>query len=50
MLGAIAAAKRKNDRIDAAKVADCLRATFFPSATWLRRRFAIAGGFSATAT
>jgi transposase len=30
MLRAIAAAKRKNDRIDAAKIADCLRCDFLP--------------------
>jgi transposase len=28
MLRAIAAAKRKNDRIDAGKIADCLRCDF----------------------
>jgi transposase len=30
MLRAIAAAKRKNDRIDASKIADCLRCNFLP--------------------
>jgi transposase len=30
MLRAIPAAKRKNDRIDAAKLADCLRCDFLP--------------------
>src|SRR3974377_1418374 len=30
MLRAIAAAKKKNDRIDAAKIADCLRCDFLP--------------------
>ncbi len=30
MLRAIALAKRKNDRIDAAKIADCLRCDFLP--------------------
>ncbi len=30
MLRAIAAAKRKNDRIDADKIADCLRCDFLP--------------------
>ena len=30
MLRAIAAAKRKNDKIDAAKIADCLRCDFLP--------------------
>jgi len=32
MLRAIAAAKKKNDRIDAAKIADCLRCDFLPEA------------------
>jgi hypothetical protein len=30
MLRAIAAAKRKNDRVDAGKIADCLRCDFLP--------------------
>src|SRR6202012_1914110 len=30
MLRAIAAAKRKNDRIDASRIADCLRCDFLP--------------------
>src|SRR5260370_37670781 len=30
MLRAIAAAKKKNDRIDASKLADCLRSDFLP--------------------
>jgi len=30
MLRAIALAKKKNDKIDAAKIADCLRCDFFP--------------------
>src|SRR5260370_17983508 len=30
MLRAIAAAKKKNDRIDASKLADCLRCDFLP--------------------
>ena len=30
MLRAIAAAKKKNDRIDAHKIADCLRCDFLP--------------------
>ena len=44
MLRAIAAAKKKNDRVDAAKIADCLRCDFLPecymasSATRERRR------------
>jgi hypothetical protein len=48
MLRAIAAAKRKNDRIDAGKIADCLRCDFLPSATWHRPRSGIGGGFCAT--
>jgi len=32
MLRAIAAAKKKNDRIDASKICDCLRCDFFPEA------------------
>ena len=42
MLRAIAAAKKKNDRIDAAKIADCLRCDFLPechmAATAIRDR------------
>jgi transposase len=42
MLRAIAAAKRKNDRIDAGKIADCLRRDFLPeyhmTSTAIRRR------------
>jgi hypothetical protein len=30
MLRAIAAAKKKNDKIDARKIADCLRCDFLP--------------------
>jgi transposase len=30
MLRAIAAAKKKNDRIDASKICDCLRCDFLP--------------------
>jgi len=30
MLRAIAAAKKKNDKVDAAKIADCLRCDFLP--------------------
>jgi transposase len=44
MLRAIAATKKKNDRIDAGKIATASVATFFPSATWFRRRFAIDAG------
>ncbi len=36
MVRAIAAAKKKNDRIDASKIADCLRCDFLPNATWPR--------------
>ena len=50
MLRAIAAAKKKNDRIDAGKICDCLRAIFCRSATWPRRRFANGGARCATAT
>ena len=42
MLRAIAAAKKKNDRIDANKIADCLRCDFLPecymAATEIRER------------
>src|SRR6266478_7263295 len=42
MLRAIAAAKKKNDRIDAGKIADCLRCDFLPEChTWHPRPFAI---------
>jgi len=50
MLRAIAAAKKKNDRIDAGKICDCFAAIFFPSATWPRPRFANGGARCATAT
>ena len=46
MLQAIAAAKRKNDKIDASKIADCLRCDFLPESYMMptemrdRRRFA----------
>jgi hypothetical protein len=36
MLRAIAAAKKKNDRIDAGKIADCLRCDFLPELSGLR--------------
>ena len=39
MLRAIAAAKKKNDRIDASKICDCCDAIFSRSATWPRPRF-----------
>ena len=42
MLRAIAAAKKKNDRIDASKIADCLRCDFLPecymASTQIRER------------
>ena len=41
MLRAITAAKRKNDRIDAGKIADLLRVNLLPEATWRRKRFEI---------
>jgi transposase len=50
MLRAIAAAKKKNDRIDANKICDCLRAIFCLSATWPQPRFASGGARSGTAT
>src|SRR6266700_1018504 len=40
MLRAIAAAKKKNDRIDAGKIADCLRCDFLPECHWPPPRFA----------
>ena len=39
MLRAIAAAKKKNDSIDAGKIADCCAAISFQSATWRQPRF-----------
>ena len=50
MLRAIAAAKKKNDRIDAARSATACAAIFFPKATWPRPRFASAGARCAIAT
>jgi transposase len=50
MLRAIAVAKKKNDRIDAKKIADCLRCDSCRSATWPRRRFANGGARCATET
>jgi transposase len=38
MLRAIAAGKRKNDRLDARKIADLLRCDYFRSVTWLHGR------------
>jgi transposase len=37
MLRAIAAAKRKNDQIDASKIADCLRCDFLPESHMMPR-------------
>lgn len=48
MLRAIAAAKNKNDKIDAAKIA--CAATFCPSAIWHPPRSATDAGFCGTAT
>jgi hypothetical protein len=50
MLRAIAAAKKKNDTIDASKIADCLRCDFLPechmASTAIRdRRRAVPGDF-----
>jgi hypothetical protein len=48
MLRAIAAAKKKNDKIDASKLADCLRCDFLPGVIWLPRRSATGDGCCAT--
>jgi transposase len=37
MLRAIAASKKRNDRIDAGKIADCLRCDFHPNANGIHR-------------
>ena len=50
MLRAIAAAKKKNDRIDANKICDCLRCDFCRNATWRRRRSANGDALCAIAT
>ena len=44
MRRAIAAAKKKNDRIELARLPTARGATFWPSAIWLRRRFEIGEG------
>jgi len=44
MLRAIAASKKKNDRIDASKIADCLRCDFLPECHMVRQRFETAAG------
>src|SRR5215472_15061459 len=50
MLRAIAAAKKKNDRIDASKICDCLSVIFCRNVTWPRRRFANGGARCGIAT
>src|ERR1700737_5469999 len=50
MLRAIAAAKKKNDQIDASKIADCLRCDFLPECIWHRPRSGTAGGRCAIAS
>jgi transposase len=50
MLRAIAAAKKKNDRIDAGKIADCLRCDFLPECHMASPPFAIDAEPCATAT
>ena len=42
MLRAIAAAKKKNDQIDAGKIADCLRCDFLPECHMMPERCGIA--------
>jgi hypothetical protein len=49
MLRAIALAKKKNDRIDAGKIADCLRCDFLRNAIWLPPRFGTGAAACATA-
>jgi transposase len=50
MLRAIAMAKKKNDRIDAGKIADCLRCDFLRSVTWSQPRSANGAELCAIAT
>jgi transposase len=50
MLRAIAAAKKKNHRIDAGKICDCLRYDFLPESYMASTRFASAGARCAIAT
>jgi len=50
MLRAIAAAKKKNDRIDANKICDCLRCDFLPGLHMARRRFVNGGARCAIVT
>ena len=49
MLKAITASKKKNDKVDARKIADLLRMICCRSATWRRGRRAICGEYCATA-
>ena len=49
MLRAITAAKRKNDRIDAGKIADCLRCDFLPECHMASTEISAAGRQTATA-
>jgi hypothetical protein len=50
MLRAIAAAKKKNDRIDAAKIADCLLRDFLPQCHMAPTEIRAGVGFFANAT
>jgi hypothetical protein len=50
MLRAIAAAKKKNDRIDAARLPTACAATFCRNATWPPQRFGIDAGRCAIGT
>ena len=50
MLRAIAAAKKKNDRIDASKIADCLRCDFLPECHMVSLRFGSDAGRCAIAS
>jgi hypothetical protein len=50
MLRAIAAAKKKNDQIDASKIAGCLRCGFLLECPWQGPRFAIDAEPCATRT
>ena len=50
MLRAIAAAKKKNDRIDAGKIADCLRCDFLPECHMATREIRTGDARCATGT
>src|SRR6202789_3629615 len=50
MLRAIALAKKKNEKMDASKIANCLGVDFRPEGTLAPRRFATGGGFCAIGT